>query len=105
MPGSGEVLQLPNPPQPMTASMLMGYLEFVADESAVEDQPVLIDGEPIAGAEVVDGRVVLRTWLDMLRANPPCDNHIPLQHRDRKPPWCSSCGLTADWANPHQKLE
>lgn len=27
---------------------------------------------------------------------PPCENHKPVQHRDRKPPWCNECG----WSSP-----
>jgi hypothetical protein len=23
---------------------------------------------------------------------PPCENHVEIQHRDRRPPWCSKCG-------------
>lgn len=25
-------------------------------------------------------------------APPPCENHVEVQHRDRKPPWCNTCG-------------
>ena len=23
---------------------------------------------------------------------PPCDNHRETQHRDKRPPWCETCG-------------
>lgn len=29
-----------------------------------------------------------------------CANHIPVQHRDGKPPWCPTCGLTANFQPP-----
>ena len=29
-----------------------------------------------------------------------CSNHEPVQHRDRKPPWCRRCGLTAAGTKP-----
>lgn len=25
-------------------------------------------------------------------AQPECDNHKPVQHRDGRPPWCNECG-------------
>ena len=25
---------------------------------------------------------------------PRCSTHLPMQHRDGKPPWCRNCGLT-----------
>lgn len=31
---------------------------------------------------------------------PVCLAHNPVQHRDAKPPWCNSCGLTAGWQVP-----
>lgn len=94
-------MALPKPPRPMTASILMRYLEDMADSYPIEDEAVLINGQPIVNATVVDGHVILRTWQDELNANPPCSDHIPRQHRDAKPPWCPSCGLTANWSNPH----
>lgn len=32
-----------------------------------------------------------------------CGDHKPVQHRDRLPPWCKACGLTADFAFPTRK--
>lgn len=96
-----EPLVLPTPPTPMTATLLMAYLQDFADHTPIECEPVMINGEPIVQASVVDGRVVLRTWLGELNANPPCPSHIPAQHRDGKPPWCPVCRLTANWSNPH----
>lgn len=29
-----------------------------------------------------------------------CPDHRPAQHRDGKPPWCSTCGLTAGGLEP-----
>lgn len=29
-----------------------------------------------------------------------CPDHKPVQHRDGKPPWCRTCGLTADGTRP-----
>lgn len=34
-----------------------------------------------------------------------CGDHRPVQHRDGKPPWCKSCGLTASFAVPHSRFE
>jgi len=31
-------------------------------------------------------------------------NHKPVQHRDGKPPWCPTCGLTADGNEPVSHL-
>lgn len=31
-----------------------------------------------------------------------CMNHIPLQHRDGKEPWCRRCGLNKDYDEPRQ---
>jgi len=32
---------------------------------------------------------------------PLCDQHKPKQHRDNKPPWCNTCGLTAEGKTPN----
>lgn len=85
----------------MTPSILMAYLETMVDTYPVEDQPITIGGEEIVNAKVVDGRVVLQTYKDLLDENPPCKHHNPVQHRDGKPPWCYLCRLTTDWKNPH----
>mgnify|MGYP003585571553 CR=1 FL=1 len=29
-----------------------------------------------------------------------CQDHRPVQHRDGKPPWCKTCGLTAYGVEP-----
>jgi hypothetical protein len=29
-----------------------------------------------------------------------CSDHQPVQHRDRKEPWCNRCGLTSDGREP-----
>jgi len=29
-----------------------------------------------------------------------CSDHQPVQHRDRKEPWCNRCGLTNDGREP-----
>ena len=29
-----------------------------------------------------------------------CPDHRPVQHRDGKPPWCKTCGLTAYGVEP-----
>lgn len=34
------------------------------------------------------------------RVTPVEHEHNPIQHRDGKPPWCNSCGLTADFTFP-----
>lgn len=56
------------PPKPMTASILMSYLQFAADDYMVEDQPVMIGDKAVVNATVVNGRVVLQTFEDMLVA-------------------------------------
>ncbi|QFP95637.1 hypothetical protein SEA_ODESZA_62 [Gordonia Phage Odesza] len=100
---SRRAMRLPNPPVPMTSSILMAYLETMADSHNIEYEPVMINGEEVVNAKVVDGRVVLQTYKDMLDENPPCKHHNPVQHRDGKPPWCYLCRLTTDWKNPHGK--
>lgn len=35
----------------------------------------------------------------------PSHNHIPVQHRDAKPPWCEECGLTADFKEPVSRFQ
>ena len=35
-----------------------------------------------------------------LRKPDPCPDHKPVQHRDGKPPWCKTCGLTAAGHEP-----
>lgn len=94
-------LQLPAPPSPMTPIILMSYLETIVDRHEVETSPIMIGGSPLVNATVVDGHILLRTWVDELNENPPCRDHHPVQHRDAKPPWCETCLLTADWKNPH----
>lgn len=56
------------PPKPMTASILMSYLEFAADDYMIEDRPVMIGDKEVVNAKVVDGRVVLQTFDDMLES-------------------------------------
>lgn len=36
---------------------------------------------------------------------PVCEQHYPVQHRDGKPPWCASCGLTAEFEVPEGRLQ
>ena len=50
----------------MTASILMSYLQFAADDYMVEDQPVMINGKAIVNAKVENGRVILQTFEDMI---------------------------------------
>lgn len=33
-----------------------------------------------------------------------CPDHKPVQHRDARPPWCRSCGKTADGSEPLRAL-
>ena len=36
---------------------------------------------------------------------PPCEDHREVQHRDRRPPWCDSCGWRHEVpARPAQKV-
>lgn len=96
-----EPLNLPIPPAPMTATVLMSYLEDIVDRYEVENEPIIVNGHEVVNATVVDDKIVLRTWVDELNSNPPCPSHNPVQHRDGKPPWCDVCKLTSDWQNPH----
>ncbi|MGX9348141.1 hypothetical protein [Microbacterium sp. KNMS] len=34
-----------------------------------------------------------------------CESHRPVQHRDGKPPWCNSCGLTAAGHQPSSRFD
>ncbi|WAB10448.1 hypothetical protein SEA_PHEPPER_63 [Gordonia phage Phepper] len=101
-------MRIPSPPKPMTPAVLQSYLESMRnteyhDVGLKEEMPVLINGEPVVNAKVVNGKVVLQTYKDMLNENPPCKHHNPVQHRDGKPPWCYLCRLTADWEVPSGK--
>lgn len=40
-----------------------------------------------------------------LRKPDPCPDHLPVQHRDARPPWCNQCGLTADGLKPVGRLD
>jgi hypothetical protein len=45
----------------------------------------------------------LYAWLGEYLAETkeaPTHDHNPRQHRDGKPPWCRTCGLTADYTVP-----
>ena len=33
-----------------------------------------------------------------------CRKHQPRQHRDGKPPWCNTCGLTSEGFEPRSRL-
>lgn len=33
-----------------------------------------------------------------------CEDHEPIQHRDAKPPWCKTCGLTATFEKPESRF-
>lgn len=35
----------------------------------------------------------------------PCPDHRPVQHRDARPPWCNSCGLTEGGEVPTGPLD
>lgn len=54
------------PPKPMTTSLLKAYLEYAAEGRPIEDTPVLIKGQPIVQARIIDGHVALMTFEDML---------------------------------------
>ena len=97
---SEKAMRLPKPPIPMTPDIMRAYLETMSESFPVADQPIVINGEPVVNAKVVNGVVVLQTYKDMLNENPPCKHHRPVQHRDGKPPWCYLCRLTADWKDP-----
>lgn len=91
----------------MTASELMAHLEVLADRNDIEDRPVMLDGELLINATIVDGCVVLQTRSGYFNAIKPCKDHNPRQHRDGKVPWCNECGLTENWYPPigYSKLE
>ncbi|QFP94943.1 hypothetical protein SEA_OHMYWARD_61 [Gordonia phage OhMyWard] len=98
-------MRIPSPPTPMTPAVLQSYLQAMRNKEYIdvglkEEMPVIVNGEPVVNAKVVNGKVVLQTYKDMLNENPPCKHHRPVQHRDGKPPWCYLCRLTADWENP-----
>lgn len=40
----------------------------------------------------------------MKEVTPVCRQHHPRQHRDGKPPWCASCGLTKDYKIPKSRF-
>lgn len=38
-------------------------------------------------------------------SDPRCADHKPVQHRDARPSWCNSCGLTASFEKPVGRLD
>lgn len=54
------------PPKPMTTSILKAYLEYAADGRPLEEMPVLIKGEPVVNARIIDSHITLMTFEDML---------------------------------------
>jgi len=43
--------------------------------------------------------LMCRDW-SVVRQQPGCTDHNPVQHRDGKPAWCKRCGLTASFTVP-----
>lgn len=54
-------------PTPMTTSILQAYLETMSKSYHILDAPVMINGEEIVNATIIDGRVVLTTGLEFDR--------------------------------------
>lgn len=38
-------------------------------------------------------------------ARPVCTNHVPVQHRDGKEPWCRACGLNDAGTEPQSRFD
>ena len=91
--------QPPKPLKPMTVALFAAYLRTHSDSYAY-GREIVINGEPIVNVKIVDGQVTLQTTVDYLNDHPPCKDHIPIQHRDGKRPWCNSCGLDERWSKP-----
>lgn len=46
--------------------------------------------------ELQEGKAAYDAAIKKLVAKNCPGEHKPVQHRDRKPPWCHLCGCTAD---------
>ena len=57
---------------------------------------IQVDTETL-NANIADALVQAADELRGMNSTPPtCTAHNPVQHRDGKPPWCNTCGLTAN---------
>lgn len=68
----------------------------------------LSTGQPVGGQWTT--RTVVRVLREVAHIidngqAPPCADHNPVQHRDARPPWCNTCGLTAGGAAPVGRLD
>lgn len=59
------------------------------------------DWHPVESAELVEVEVIGTEES----GDPRCADHKPVQHRDARPPWCNSCGLTASFEKPVGRLD
>ena len=62
------------------------------------------DGKVVTITRYPDGTIKARV-TDSSRATDCCPDHRPVQHRDGKPPWCKTCGLTARGTRPIGRLD
>ena len=80
----------------------VSYVSFLLREldDANADKQRLIDGiSTFYDGSVQD--VALAYLLEQVGVNADkCSDHNPRQHRDGKPPWCHTCGLTKDFKAP-----
>lgn len=53
------------------------------------------DGEKIYGVIWREDKKVVLALKEF-----ECSDHKPVQHRDSKPPWCNTCGLTDSGHKP-----
>lgn len=62
--------------------------------------PALVEQAPTMGMgshlHYSRGRLV---W-HLFAVSPLCRNHVPVQHRDGKEPWCHACGLSRTFQQP-----
>lgn len=87
------IITTTDPEEPGTVNLtLIAEKVVVVDDSTFSNQHGSTDLSPEDA----------RRLLDENRAGTPADHegHQPVQHRDRKEPWCNRCGLTSDGREP-----
>lgn len=92
----------------------------IAGRIVLSDEGLSIDGEPFpwhVGTDISVGEgplrgVVVEIFCEEIfiesipkHCSVGCEDHRPVQHRDARPPWCKSCGLTSDGQVPTSKLK
>lgn len=75
------------------------YFDVLKASEALED--LFAEFAPAAGT---DEAPVLSTATYAMPPESDGHAHLPIQHRDGKPPWCKECGLDAYFKTPVSRL-